>query len=219
MPYSVCFDLDGTLIDTAPDLVHVLNLVLQEAGLPATDFQMAHQHVSYGAKRLILTAYDHAQVPISQTELDKYQDRFLKLYASNIAQFSRPYPDVPEVLGDLQSQGVSLSVCTNKPGDLARTLLKTLQLNHLFERIIGGDDIAHKKPHPEHIFAAAGHKGDKPIIMVGDSTPDILAAHNAGVPCVLMTYGYESPPTTQLKATKYLNAFRDIPQAFRQILR
>lgn len=217
-PVSLCFDLDGTLVDTAPDLIRVLNIVLAEEGLAETAYEAARKSVGYGARRLIIEACERAAHRLSDSRLDALQSLFLKIYAEDIAQLSYPYPGVFTTLTALKANGARLSVCTNKPGFLARPLLDTLGMTHFFERIIGSDDTARKKPHPDHIYDAAGHKGRHPILMIGDSAPDILAAKNADIPSILMRYGYSNSPPERLGATHILRHFRDIPACIETIL-
>jgi len=210
---SAVFDLDGTLIDTAPDLVRVLNLVIAEEGLPETNYSAARGAVGFGAKRLILEACARADHTISEERLDELWHLFLKLYAEDIAQLSKPYPGVEETLRTLKAMGMRLSICTNKPGYLARPLIEALSMTHWFERIIGSGDGISTKPSAEHIFAAAGHRQHQKIVMVGDSAPDVLAARAAGVPCVIMRYGYAGTPADRLRANATLRQFRELPGA------
>ncbi len=212
-PISLCFDLDGTLVDTAPDLVRVLNLVIAEEGLPETSFTAARGQVGFGAKRLILEACARAGHVLADGRLDELWHLFLKLYEEDIAQLSRPFDGVSDTLRLLKSGGMRLSVCTNKPGYLARPLINALGLTGFFERVIGSGDGVASKPSAAHIFAAAGHKNIRKIVMIGDSAPDVLAARAAGVPAILMRYGYAGTPTDRLRADITLRRFRELPGA------
>ncbi len=212
-PLSLCFDLDGTIVDTAPDLVRVLNLVIAEDGLAETDYNAARNQVGFGAKKLIRDACARADHTISDARLDELFDLFLELYEADIAQRSKPFAGVTATLRQLKSQGHRLTVCTNKPGFLARKLLSELQMTSLFDRIIGSRDGVPTKPQPEHIFAAAGHRRRREIVMVGDSAADILAARAAGVPSVLMRYGYAGTPASRLRADIVLRRFCELPEA------
>jgi len=211
---SLCFDLDGTLIDTAPDLVRVLNAVIAEEGLAETDFSEARKAVGYGSRALINGALAREGKALSEPRIDELQQLFLKLYAEDICRLSTPFPGVVDTLKALKSRGAELSICTNKPGYLARPLIEKLGLTHLFIRTIGGDDLLRNKPYADHIWKAAGHRGGRrKIIMVGDSRPDILSARNAKVPSILMTYGYSTIPLVKLGADRILRNFREIPKA------
>lgn len=211
--FSLCFDLDGTLIDTAPDLVRVLNAVIAEEGLPETEFSEARKAVGYGSRALINGALQREGKDLSGARIDELQQLFLKLYADDICRLSVPFPGVVDTLKALKNKGAELSVCTNKPGYLARPLIEKLGLSNLFARTVGGDDLVRNKPYADHIWKAAGHRGQRrKIVMVGDSRPDILSARNAKVPSIVMSYGYSTIPVVKLGADRILRNFRDIPE-------
>jgi len=212
--FSLCFDLDGTLIDTAPDLIRVLNAVISEENLPETEFDEARKAVGYGSRALINGALARENKTLPKARIDDLQQLFLKLYAEDICQLSKPFPGVVDTLKTLKLSGAELSVCTNKPGYLARPLIEKLGLSRLFVRTIGSDDLVRNKPYADHIWKAAGHRGQhRKIVMVGDSRPDILSARNAKVPSILMAYGYSTIPVVKLGADRILRNFRDIPEA------
>ena len=115
--------------------------------------------------------------------------------------------------------GAELSICTNKPGYLARPLIQDLSLSKLFIRIVGSDDLIRNKPYPDHIWTAAGHKGTKKkIIMVGDSLPDVISAQKAKIPSIIMKYGYSTIPARRLGGNYLLQHFRDLPLAINKII-
>lgn len=207
-----CFDLDGTLVDTAPDLVRVTNHVIAMEGLKSTHFASARKDVGYGSRALIMNACQRAGHKITEKRFLVLQKIFLKYYAETICEKSQPYAGVVETLNILKRSGADLNVCTNKPGYLARPLITELGLTPFFDRIIGGDEAPQSKPHASHVFMAAGTKTrSKRIIMVGDSYPDIRSGHNAGVPTILMRYGYSTIKPHKLRATFTLDSFREIP--------
>jgi len=210
---SLCFDLDGTIVDTAPDLVRVTNLVIAKEGLRETDYLKARGQVGFGAKALIREACARVDHPITEDRIDELWHLFIELYDADIARLSRPFPGVVETLKQLRQQGHELSVCTNKPGYLARKLIKALNMEKLFVRIVGSGDGTPSKPSPLHVFAAAGHRNSKKIVMVGDSFPDVAAARAAGAPSILMRYGYAGTPADQLRADITLRQFRELPAA------
>lgn len=218
-PLSLCFDLDGTLIDTAPDLIRVLNTVIAQDGLSETNFKAARLDVGYGSRKLITEAFKRADQPIATDRIDSLQKDFLRLYAEDIARLSRPFPGVIDGLKSLKTQGAYISVCTNKPGHLARSLIKTLNMEKLFIRVVGYDDVPHKKPNPAHIFRTVGHRHAHPIVMIGDSLPDILAAKNAKVPSIAVSYGYSTIPAKKLGADAVIRNFRDLPSALDCVLK
>jgi len=208
---SICFDLDGTIVDTAPDLVRVLNDVIATQGLPETNFDQARNKVGYGAKALIRHAYALEGQTIDEDLVEGLLGLFLEQYEAEISRLSTPFPDVLKTLSRLKSSGHRLSVCTNKPGYLARPLLDALDMTRFFERIIGSRDGVRTKPHADHVFAAAGHRQSEKIIMVGDSVPDVMAARAARVPVIVMTYGYANMAIARLRADRTLRQFKDLP--------
>lgn len=215
---SIAFDLDGTLVDTAPDLVRVLNETIATDGLEPIAIEKVRNMIGYGSLALIRNAYKYAGRDLTQTHGKELQTLFLNLYADDICQLSRPYPGVPEVLSKLRRAGAKLSVCTNKPGIMARPLLKELGMTEFFDRIVGVGDVPSHKPAAGHIFAAVGHRGHSPIVMIGDGAPDALAAKAAKVPVVLMSYGYSPRSVQTMGAEKVLRSFRELPSALNELL-
>jgi phosphoglycolate phosphatase len=215
---SITFDLDGTLVDTAPDLVRVLNETIATDGLAPVPVEKMRNLIGYGSMALIKKAYAQADRSLDEPQAKELQKLFLNLYADDLSRLSRPYPGVPEVLAKLKRSGAKLSVCTNKPGVMARPLLAQLQLSRYFDRIVGGGDVRANKPAAHHIFAAVGHRGDRPIVMVGDGAPDALAAKAARVPVVLMSYGYSPRSVNTLGADIVLRSFRELPSALNKLL-
>lgn len=207
---SICFDLDGTLVDTAPDLVRVTSEVIAARGHGPVNYRKARNAVGYGSRRMITDALADVNDKATETEIDKMQAEFLDRYANSIDRLSKPFLGVEETLVDLRNLGAELSVCTNKPGWLARPLLKKLELDRYFTKTVGGDEPRRKKPSPDHIFQAAGHHDHTSIVMVGDSWPDMRAAHNARVYAILMTFGYTPIPQIRLRAGTRLSRFCDI---------
>ena len=214
---SLCLDLDGTIVDTAPDLIRVLNSVIAEEGLAQTCYSSAREAIGFGSRRLIEDAFARVDHKVSNERVSELQRLFLDMYSQDSARLSRPFEGVMETLISLKRRGVDLSVCTNKPGYLARPLLQKLGMTPLFSRIVGGDDLPRNKPHADHIFASAGHRMSSHIVMVGDGAPDALAAKAARVPCVLLSYGYSTVPFESLGADVILRRFRDLPSALQNL--
>ena len=210
---SICFDLDGTLVDTAPDLIRVLNIVVGSEGLPPTQFKKARNDVGFGAGYLIRQAYTREDRDLTDEKLSELIQMFLDVYADDISQLSKPFSGVETVLGHLKRAGHSLSVCTNKPAYLARPLIEELGMTRWFDRIIGSGEGVPSKPQPEMVFASAGHKDRNRIIMVGDSRADIAAARNARVPVIAVSYGYSDIPAPRLRADKLIRKFGELPRA------
>ena len=207
---TLLFDLDGTIVDTARDLVEATNHAVALDGRGPGDFEALRNRVGFGARYLIREAYGEGLTEAREEELLCI---FMQHYTSRIADHSRPFPGVVETLADLKRQGYQLAVCTNKPGDLARNLLGQIGMTPLFDRIVGSRDLPRSKPHSDHVFAAAGHRERDRIVLVGDSSTDMLAARNAKVPSILVAYGYFDEAADSLKPTRTIRTFRDLPRA------
>ncbi|PHR60390.1 MAG: phosphoglycolate phosphatase [Robiginitomaculum sp.] len=215
---SISFDLDGTLVDTAPDLIRVLNLVIKDDNLPEVPVESARQLIGYGAMALIKKAYETANILLDDDKAEILQKKFFQLYTDDISSLSTPYFGVEEVLAQLKRKGAKLSVCTNKPGDMARSLLEQLDLAKFFDRIIGFDDTKSPKPAAQHIFDAIGHRAATPTIMIGDGAPDVYAAKAAKIPIILMSYGYSPVSVHTFGADRVLRSFRELPSALNEIM-
>ena len=204
---TLLFDLDGTLVDTAPDLVRITNAVIAEDARPPIPLDELRSYVGLGARHLLRRAY---KAEVGDDRLEEMFHTFLALYADGVAELSQPFPGVLDTLANLQRAGHELHVCTNKPGDLARQLLEALGMSAFFGRVVGADDLPRNKPHSDHVFASAGHRERHRIVLVGDSATDTLAARNARVPSILVTYGYSPEPLDTLKATRTVRSFREV---------
>ncbi|KGF67593.1 phosphoglycolate phosphatase [Hoeflea sp. BAL378] len=205
----VIFDLDGTLIDTAPDLMASLNHVMDLSGLAHVEFKDMTWLVGQGAKMMIERAWAHHDHPASPEQLETAFAAFLVHYSAEMPGRSQPYPGLVAALDRLQAAGMDLAVCTNKTEALALRLLESLGLTHRFAAITGGDTFAVKKPHGDHILgtiARAGGSRDN-AVMIGDSINDILAAQNANVPAIAVPFGYSDKPVEDFKPDLVLDHF------------
>lgn len=209
---GIAFDLDGTLVDTAPDLVRALNAVIAADGLAPIPVEHVRNMVGRGARVLIERAYAVQGVRLPEQAVDPHVARFIEVYRDGIADLSRPFDGCVEMLGELQARGSRLSVCTNKPSELADLLIKRLGLSGYFERVIGPERTQAKKPDSAHFLSAVADAGPK-FVMVGDSEPDVTCARAAGVPVIVMTHGYSEIPAGALGADRLLDHFTDLPAA------
>lgn len=209
---SIAFDLDGTLVDTAPDLVRALNESIAPFGLDPVPVHDVRAMVGRGARALIERAFERAGAPLEPDMAESALRAFLETYGARIAALSRPFDGVEAALDTLAASGARLSVCTNKPSALARRLLDALALTDRFDRIAGPEDVPAKKPDPAHLLAAVG-EGDSArfIALVGDSEPDLLAARGAGAASVLFTSGYSEKPVSTLGADRLFDSFQALP--------
>lgn len=207
------FDLDGTLVDTLPDLTNALNEALRERGyaplLPAAVKPMI------GDGMPMLLARGFAARGADAAEAKAVQPRFIEIYEANATHLSRPYPGVPETLAALRAAGFGTAVCTNKPQHATSEVLRALDLDTLFDGYAGGDRFAVRKPDPGHLTELVASLGGDPrrAAMIGDSENDALSARAAGMRLMLMRYGYARRDPTQLGADRVLDTFGEIPGA------
>ncbi len=216
---SIVFDLDGTLVDTAPDLVRALNAVTRPAGLAPVSIDLVRNMVGRGARRLIQRAFEHHGRPLADSETTALTAQFLDIYREEIDRESRPFPHMEEALDVLAARGAQLSVATNKPTDLAVLLMRRLGMAERFARIVGPDAVTAKKPDGAHLFAAAGPGTlAARMVMVGDSEIDVAAARSAGCPVIVMEYGYTEIPARELGADRVLENCRALVPALEALL-
>ena len=202
-------DLDGTLADTARDLITVLNRTIATCGLAPVQMGDIGHLVGQGARAMIARAFDLRGSPISEADLDRLLDHFIADYRNNIADHTVLFDGAPACLAAFQAQEWRLAICTNKMEGLAVRLVDELGLTERFSAILGGDSVPWKKPDPRHIAATverAGADMDR-AIMVGDTINDIAAARAAGIPSVAVTFGYSDTPATELGADLVIEHF------------
>jgi len=217
---TIAFDLDGTLVDTAPDLIGSLNVVLGERRLPALPTEAARALVGRGARALIERGFASAGEPLDEAETPSLVARFIEVYRSRIASESRPYPGMEAALGDLAAAGAILAVCTNKPTGLSNLLLETLGLRARFRAVVGADSAPKPKPDASHLLMAIRDAGGDAAraLMVGDSKTDADAARAAGAPCILFPFGYTDVPVETLGVELVVQTWAELPAAVRQLL-
>lgn len=208
------FDLDGTLVDTAPDLMHALDLTLEHIGLNKANLELTRHWVGHGAKVMIEQALRNQGKQIADAdELDDWYEFFLDAYRGRIAVDSAPYPSVVDVLETLNARTYKLGVVTNKRQDLSMQLLRELDLYRFFNIVVGGDTLQVQKPEPQPILYACNElvSNPKETLFVGDSQTDVDAARAAGCPVVCMKDGYNhNTPAESLDADAVIESFADL---------
>lgn len=216
---TVVFDLDGTLVDSAPDLAEALNRVLAEHALPPVTTAAVRHMVGEGAARMIARGFAAAGRPVGDPPPDALRRSFLAHYAECLADSTRPFPGAEDALRRLAADGRRLAVCTNKPEGMSRALLETLGLAHWFRAVLGGDSLTVRKPDPRHLVAAIRAAGGDPrsAAMVGDSLPDAEAARGAGVAAIIVTFGYTRIPPRELPADAHIDGFDELLPALDRI--
>lgn len=197
---TIVFDLDGTLVDTAPDLVGATNHALGDLGLAPRPAAELKPWISFGARRMITEALLTSTHLADETEVDRLLALFLGWYEANIARESRPFPGVLDALDALAQRGARLAICTNKREALTLRLLTELGIAGRFDAIVGRDTLAVSKPHPGHLLGTIARAGGAPqqAVMIGDSEVDIATARAARVPVVAVTFGYSQSPVAEL---------------------
>jgi phosphoglycolate phosphatase len=215
----VVFDLDGTLVDTAPDLIGTLDLVFERNGIARLPYEDARNMVGGGARKLIERGLAAEGCPVPSADLDRLVQEFIAYYAAHIAEHSRPFPGLDAALDQLAMSGCRFAVCTNKLEWLARRLLDALGLTGRFAAICGGDTFGMQKPHPEVLrrtISSAGISG--PAVMVGDSITDVRLARAAKTPVIAVAYGYTEIAPPELGADRVIESLSDLPEAVFDLL-
>ncbi|MCG6203057.1 HAD-IA family hydrolase [Rhodopseudomonas sp. HC1] len=217
---TVVFDLDGTLIDTAPDLINALNFILVREGMPAVPLAKARNMIGQGARRLLERGLELDGRVISPDDVNRLAVDFIDYYAANIAVESRPFEGLEATLDQLAGQGYQFAVCTNKLEWLSKLLLDQLGLSSRFAAICGADTFGTAKPDPtilrETVAKAGGTLAS--TVMVGDAGPDVGVARRAGVPVIGVEFGYTEVPIAELNPDIVVGHMRDLPQAVSRLL-
>jgi phosphoglycolate phosphatase len=214
---ALVFDLDGTLVDSLPDLEAALVATLREVGAPALSRDEVRGMIGDGTAALVSRALAARGLPPAM--LSERLARFLALYEAAPVARSRPYPGVPETLAALRRDGRSLAVCTNKPQRATLAVLSGLGLEEFFAGIIGGDVLPVKKPDPGHLRAAIEAIGAMPgdAVMIGDNEHDVATAKAAGVPVILVRYGYHRVALDSLPADIQIDGFYELRDALARL--
>lgn len=186
---AVLFDLDGTLADTAPDMAHTVNEMRRRRGLAPVAEAVVRPHVSQGARGMIVAAFG---ISVEHPEFGAMREEFLELYKDYLCVDTRLFPEMPELLEHLESNGIAWGVVTNKFERFAKPLIDLLGLGKRAGIIVGGDTCAHPKPFPDPLLHAAEALGVAPAqtLYVGDDERDVQAARAAGMPVLVAGYGY-----------------------------
>jgi len=217
---TVVFDLDGTLVDTAPDLINALNYVLDREGLPPVPLHSARNMIGAGARRLIERGLELEGRAARPSDITRLTDDFIAYYAEHIADGSRPFAGLEDALDDLGIRGYRFAVCTNKLEWLSKLLLDRLGLSARFSAICGADTFGVPKPDPgilhQTVARAGGHMSA--AIMVGDAGPDIGVARRAGIPVIGVAFGYTDVPIADLKPDRLINHMNELPGAVESLM-
>ncbi|HKS18016.1 MAG TPA: HAD family hydrolase [Bradyrhizobium sp.] len=219
-PRTVVFDLDGTLVDTAPDLISALNYVLEREGLPPVPLKSARNMIGAGARKLIERGLEVEGRIVTPGELARMTRDFIDHYAAHIADTSRPFEGLEAALDDLERSGYRFAVCTNKLEWLSKLLLDRLGLSARFAAICGADTFGVSKPDPAILKQTVARAGGQmsASIMVGDAGPDVGVARRAGIPVIGVAFGYTDVPISELKPDRLIDHMKDLPAAVESLL-
>jgi phosphoglycolate phosphatase len=215
---TVIFDLDGTLVDTAPDLIATLNTILGREGLPAVPDDAARTLVGRGARHML--EHGLALAGRSGYGIDRLYGDFIAYYSDHLADRSRPFPGVEKALDTLAERGCTFAVCTNKFEWLSVRLLASLGLAGRFASICGQDTFGVQKPNPEALLGTLRRAGGSvdSAVMVGDSLTDIATARAAQMPVVAVDFGYTEVPVKDLRPDRVISHYKHLPDAVETLL-
>ena len=217
--WTIVFDLDGTLVDTAPDLAEATNHVLSTLGLERVNELEIRPFVGHGALAMIEGAIKGHGRKLSERELHDLFEVFIVYYSAHLADCSIPYPHVIAALDGLKADGATLAVCTNKMEAQARAVLKAMKLDHYFSAMTGRDSLGSYKPDPRHLTGTIALAGGRPenSIMIGDSETDIRTAKAAHVPIVAVSFGYSVDPVASFGPDVIIDDYRHLPAAIEKL--
>ncbi|MCW5695282.1 MAG: phosphoglycolate phosphatase [Bauldia sp.] len=216
----LALDLDGTLVDTAPDLVATLNMLLERDGLRTLSMAEATEMIGAGVQALIERGLKAVGADRTPEQIDRLFDEFVAYYEPHIADGSRPYPGVVAAIDRFRARGWRLAVCTNKLEGLSRALLRDLGIIDRFAAVCGGDTFDIRKPDGQHLLRTIAKAGGDPMasVMVGDSETDVKTARNAGLPVVCVDFGYTPVPVATFGPDRLISHFDQLDEAVDAIL-
>lgn len=216
----IAFDLDGTLVDTAPDLIATLNVVFADRGIPPVDYDAARRMIGGGVKLLLERGLAEQGVSFTPADLDRLYSIYLDRYAAHIADHSRIFPGLVASLDRLEARGYRFAVCTNKLEWLSVRLLDAIGLSARFAAICGQDTFGVAKPDPEMLRQTLARAGGDvaAALMVGDSQTDIATARAAGIPVVAVDFGYTEVPVIELDPDRVISHFDDLDPCIEALL-
>jgi phosphoglycolate phosphatase len=206
------FDLDGTLVDTAHDLIATLNIVLEAEGLPSVEAPKARHLVGAGIRPLLDAALRAREPDVATARVDALYAVYIEHYREHMVDVSRPFPGLEAALARFADAGWRFAVCTNKTQAMAELMLERLELSPRFDAVCGGDHFPVKKPHADHLLGTIAKAGGDPgrAIMIGDSAADIDVARHAGVPSVGVSFGYTPVPVRDLGPTVVIDHYDEL---------
>lgn len=218
---AIVFDLDGTLIDSAGDLAAALNRVLAESGRTQVTLAQVKRMIGDGSAKLVERGFVATGALPSSVDLATHLARFLEIYEAGADELTRPYEGVADTLAHLAARGLKLGICTNKPDRATHRVLGAFNLASHFVAVAGGDAFPVRKPDPGHVLGVLARLGVPPAdaVMVGDNEHDAAAARAAGLPIILVSYGYAHASLADIGPDAVIDRFADLPAALDRIWR
>lgn len=216
---GVIFDLDGTLVDSAPDLHASANRLLDEMGYESLDLATVTSFIGNGIPKLVERSLRTVGAPTRAPDLEVATSRFKAIYGEAPVAFSELYPGVGDALAELVQQGLALGVCTNKSEQLAKAVVEGMGLGEQISALVGGDTLAQRKPDPEPLYECARRLEcpTENCVYVGDSETDEATAVAAGLPFVLFTKGYRKTPVGELRCAAKFEDFAELSGALKSL--
>ena len=210
---AIVWDLDGTLIDSAPDLAGALNTLLREHSLPQLGAETVRRMIGNGVAKLIERGFRAVGQTLSGAEIETLQPRFMQIYSGHATDLTRLYPGARQALQGFYEHGIRQAICTNKPERVSHAILESLGLSYFFDIVVGGDTAAHRKPHtlPLRMCLDALSTDKNKSLMVGDSSIDVATAKGVGMPVGIVTHGYSREPVETLGADFLISDLSSLP--------
>jgi len=217
-PTGIVWDLDGTLVDSAPDLATALNTVLDKRGFFTHSVDVVRTMIGNGVPKLVERGFNAVGMRLDAAQLDELVAMFVKEYKTCATEQTRPYPHIVETLEKIRGMSIPMGVCTNKPEAFTEQILEGLGLAEYFSSVVGGDTTSTRKPDPQPVLACLRGLVSEPVssLMIGDSVHDVHAAHAAGVTVAVVPWGYRSAPVEELGADFVLLDITALPGMIRE---
>lgn len=219
-PLTVVLDLDGTLVESAPDLIEALSAAMRAEGLPPIPGDEVRGMMGAGARALVERGLKAGNLVLPKERVDALYQVFLDHYEAHISDLSHLFPGAEAALDRLDARGAKLAICTNKLERFAVKLLTELGCADRFGAIVGGDTFGVSKPDPKPLFGAIERVGGDPAraVMIGDSITDVETAKAAGIPCVVMSFGYTAIPPRELGGDVVIDHFDELDGALAKVM-
>ena len=209
----IAFDLDGTLLDSAEDLINTLNILLKDQNISLMKKNDVKNLVGNGALAMIRKAFLINNIKKNEKELEKLKNKFLNIYKKNCVKNSKLFPHAIEILTELKKEKYEIIMVSNKPEYFVKKIIKHFNIDHFFSAVSGGDTFNYRKPDPRHLYETIRLSGSTnyDCVFIGDSISDALCAKNSKSKLILLRHGYSDVDITTMKADEILDNLKMIP--------